>query len=57
MKRLRVTRILVYEGPEDWIRTTLDQSPIRAVGLELHLDRATIQETSRVVQEIKEDGE
>lgn len=25
-RRIRVTRTLVFEGPEDWIRGTLDKS-------------------------------
>lgn len=26
MARIRVTRVLVFEGPEDWIRSTLEKS-------------------------------
>lgn len=26
MARIRVTRVLVFEGPEDWVRSTLERS-------------------------------
>lgn len=34
-KRLRVTRTIVYEGPEEWIDMTLDKSLLGARGLPL----------------------
>ena len=29
MNRVRVIRILEYEGPEDWVKATLDKSVVR----------------------------
>lgn len=53
-RRLRVTRTLVFEGPEGWIAMTLEKSWLQpdAVTRELDADKSA-KETSRVIVDVE----
>ncbi len=53
MPRIRVTRVIVIEGEEDWVRTTLSLSLLRVNCLKTELgDGGLLWEKSRVEEPI-----
>jgi len=55
-KKIRITRTLVYEGDEEWVRATLAKSYVHLRGEFLTVS-GTIRDTSRVEEEIEDDKE
>lgn len=51
MARIRVTRTLVIEGEEDWVRATCDPALVHP-DKPLETSRGTITETSRIEEKL-----